>query len=265
MLVARNLSVALAGRLVLADVNLALEPGVLTIVVGPNGAGKSTLLKALTGTLAPTGGEVTLDGRPLAAWSRRDLARRRAVLAQGQHVAFPFTVFEVVALGQVTGAVYASPALRRLVLECLASVDLAGHEGRFFQQLSGGEQQRVHVARILCQLGGSAPAMVRDAPSWLFLDEPTASLDVPHQLAVLDIARAHAARGGGAFAIVHDLNLASLYADRLVMIRSGRILADGPPGDALEDTRMRSVFGERLRVLVDPASGRRYIVPGAAP
>ena len=264
MLAATDLALALAGRIVLADVNLALAPGALTVVVGPNGAGKSTLLKALSGTLAPARGQVTLDGMPLAAWSRHALARRRAVLAQNQHVAFPFTVFEVVALGQVTGAVYGSQALRRVVMESLAAVDLASYAGRFFQALSGGEQQRVQVARILCQLGGAATG--RDgAPKWLFLDEPTSSLDVPHQLAVLDIARAHARRGGGALAVLHDLNLASLYADRIVMIRDGRIVADSTPDDVLEETRMRAVFSDRLRVIADPESGRRYIVPGGNP
>jgi iron complex transport system ATP-binding protein len=258
MLAATDLSVTLAGRTVLSGIDLSIAPGVLAVVVGPNGAGKSTLLKALTGTLSPARGEVHLDGRPLGAWPRRALARRRAVLAQSQGIDFPFTVFEVVALGQIGGAVYGSTALRHMVRDALALVDLAGYEGRFFQQLSGGEQQRVHIARVLCQLGGPA-ADGDDGARWLFLDEPTQSLDLAHQLAVLDIARAHAAAGGGALAILHDLNLASLYADRLIVVEEGRIVGDGPPEAVLTEERVKAVFGARLAVIAGEG-GRRYVL-----
>jgi iron complex transport system ATP-binding protein len=261
MLTAKNVSIALAGRSVLHDLTLTLAPGALTVLVGPNGAGKSTLLKALTGALVPDAGRVTLDGRRLDAWPRRTLARRRAVLAQSQHVAFPFTVFEVVALGQVSWALSRSAEIRRLVLECLAAVDLAGYEGRFYQQLSGGEQQRVNVARALCQIGGPEGGRDDPLPRWLFLDEPTQSLDLKHQLAVLDIARRHVAEGGGALAILHDLNLAALYADRLLMLDAGRLVGDGAPEAVLAEPLVQSVFGERLRVVADAAAGRRFIVP----
>jgi iron complex transport system ATP-binding protein len=182
------------------------------------------------------------------------------VLAQSQHVAFPFTVFEVVALGQLSAA-GRSPDLRRRVVECLEAVDLIGYEGRYFQQLSGGEQQRVHIARVLCQIGGPAGGSGSAPPRWLFLDEPTQSLDIAHQLIILDLARRHIRAGGGALAILHDLNLASLYADRLIVIRSGNIAADGAPESVLTDACVRSVFGERVRVLVDAANGRRYVLP----
>jgi len=259
MLAGTGLSVHLAGRLVLSDVDLVLEPGKLVVLVGPNGAGKSTLLNTLTGALAPSGGRVLLDGRAIAAWDRRALARRRAVVAQSQHIAFPFTVFEVVALGQIAGAAYRSPTIRGLVVDALAAVGLSGYEGRLFQQLSGGEQQRAHIARALCQIGGG-----RDdagAARWLFLDEPTQSLDVAHQLGVLDLARRHAEAGGGAFAILHDLNLASLYADRLVMLDRGRIVGDGAPDAVLTQVRVRAVFGDRVDVIEGPENGRRYVLP----
>jgi len=258
MFSATSISVVLSGRTVLSDVDLTLEPKKLIVVVGPNGAGKSTLLKALTGTLSPSRGQVIFDGLPLSSWPRRKLARRRAVLAQSQHVAFPFTVFEVVALGQVSGAVYRSAAIRRLVLECLAAVDLAGYEGRLFQHLSGGEQQRVHIARALCQIGGASDDT---GPRWLFLDEPTQSLDIAHQLAVLEIARRHAGAGGGSLAILHDLNLASLYADRLIMIDRGRIVGDNAPDEVLTEALVQAVFGNCVKVIADPANGRRYVLP----
>jgi len=256
---AQRISVALAGRTVLAEIDLSLAPGQLIAVVGPNGAGKSTLLKTLTGAIAPRSGQVLFDGRPLAAWPQRELAARRAVLAQSQHVAFPFTVFEVVALGRVSGAVYRSAAIRRLVLDSLAAVDLAGYEGRLFQHLSGGEQQRVHIARALCQIGGAGEGKM--SARWLFLDEPTQSLDVTHQLAILDAARRHADAGGGAFAILHDLNLASLYADRLILVESGRIAGDGPPAETLSKARVRAVFGDCISVHEGRADGRPYVLP----
>jgi iron complex transport system ATP-binding protein len=146
-------------------------------------------------------------------------------------------------------------------VECLAAVDLTGYEGRYFQQLSGGEQQRVHIARVLCQIGGPAGGGGSDTPSWLFLDEPTQSLDIAHQLVVLDLARRHVRAGGGALAILHDLNLASLYADRLIVIRDGNIVADGAPESVLTDACVRSVFGDRVRILVDAVNGRRYVLP----
>ncbi len=261
MLSATGISMTLSGRKVLSDIELAHPPGELVVVVGPNGAGKSTLLKTLTGTLTPTAGQAMLDHRPLSACPRPALARMRAVVAQSQHVAFPFTVFEVVALGQVSGAVYRSPRLKRLVLDAIKAVDLEGYEGRLFQHLSGGEQQRVHIARALCQLGGGESTRDDDAPRWLFLDEPTQSLDVTHQLAVLDLARRHAQAGGGAFVILHDLNLASLYADRLIMLDRGRIVGDGSPEAVLTEARVQSVFGGRIKVIADPESHRRYVLP----
>jgi iron complex transport system ATP-binding protein len=260
MLSATRLAVTLAGRDVLRGVDLLLAPGELTVVAGPNGAGKSTLLKALTGSLAPSRGQVLLDGRSLAAWPRRALARRRAVLAQAQHVGFPFTAFEVVALGLSAMDDVPQQARRRIVLGSLAAVDLVDFEGRLFQQLSGGEQQRVQIARVLCQLGGPGAAVGAPA-KWLFLDEPTASLDVMHQLATLDLARAHARAGGGALAILHDLNLASLYADRLVVLSEGRIAAEGRPADVLTEPLVHSVFGERVRVVDDAESGGRFVLP----
>lgn len=261
MLSAVDLCVTLSGRAVLADVALDLKPGTLAIVVGPNGAGKSTLLKTLTGTLTPTRGQVLFDGEALSAWPRRTLAARRAVLAQSQHVAFPFTVFEVVALGHLSAAAGRSPDLRRRIVECLAAVDFSGYEGRYFQQLSGGEQQRVHIARVLCQIGGPAGGGGSGPPRWLFLDEPTQSLDIAHQLVVLDLARRHVRAGGGALAILHDLNLASLYADRLIVIQGGNIAADGAPASVLTDACVRSVFGDRVRVLIDAVNGQRYVLP----
>jgi iron complex transport system ATP-binding protein len=261
MLVARGVSVSLSERPVLSDISVSVAPGEIVAVVGPNGAGKSTLLRILTGDLQPRCGEVFLDDRPLADWPRRVLARRRGVLAQSSDVAFPFTVFEVVALGRVSGALTRSGRLTALVLDCLAAVDLAGYEGRLYQHLSGGEQQRVQVARMLCQIGGIEDAAPEGAPRWLLLDEPTQSLDIAHQLSILDVARSIAGSGGGVLAILHDLNLASLYADRIVLLNAGRIVGQGSPTEVLTGERVQSVFGKRVAVVTQGSPVRRYVLP----
>ena len=239
MIEAENLRVTLARRPVLRDISLSIPAGALTVIAGPNGAGKTTLLRALTGDLAPAAGIIRFDGVPLDAWRNRTLAQRRAVLPQSSHLAFPFTVHEVVALGLRAGAHRAANP-GQFIRDRLKRVGLAGYEGRFYQQLSGGEQQRVHLARVLSQLG--AP-MSEGAANWLYLDEPTASLDIRHQFEILDIARDHVARGGGCLAILHDLNLAADYADRLIVVDAGTIVADGAPDAVLTDDLVASVFG----------------------
>ena len=255
-LVAERVSLQLSGRAILDNVSLDLEPGRLTIAIGPNGAGKTTLLRLLCGDLAPSSGCVRLDGERIDRLSGEALARRRAVLPQSSHVAFPLTVYEVVALGM--GGRSAADR-RSLPLAMLAKVGLRGYEGRFYQTLSGGERQRVQLARVLCQIDRPVAG---GEPRWLFLDEPVSSLDVGHQFAILDIARAHADAGGGCFAILHDLNLASLYADCLVVMSKGRIAARGAPEDVLSDRLLDEVFGVSLRVNKAPAKPQRpYVLP----
>lgn len=239
MLDVNQISVRLAGRDVLSGASFRLEPGRFAIVVGPNGAGKTTLMRALTGDLEPHSGDVRFEGRPLRDWRGRDLARRRAVLSQASHLAFPFSVHEVVALGLRAGGTVKRD-LPGTVVNALARVGLDGYEGRFYQQLSGGEQQRVHLARVLCQIGRPVD---NGAANWLFLDEPTSSLDIRHQFQILDLARDHVRAGGGGLAILHDLNMAGQYADRLIVVGAGRIVADGPPAQVLTDRFVEDVFG----------------------
>ena len=169
MLEAESITVSAGRRDLIRDVSLAIEPGRITAIIGPNGAGKSTLMRAITGEIAPRLGEVRLDGTPIGRLPAGRLATRRAVLPQSSSLAFPFTVHEVVRLG--VGGLRDARAVQRRVGEALERVDLAGFGGRFFQELSGGEQQRVHLARVLCQVWEP----VREGePRYLFLDEPTA-------------------------------------------------------------------------------------------
>ncbi|HEX2018138.1 MAG TPA: heme ABC transporter ATP-binding protein [Aurantimonas sp.] len=251
-------SVRYRGRLAMHPTSLAVAPGTFTIVVGPNGAGKSTLMKLMAGELAPDGGRVLLDDRALASIPPRELARRRAVLPQNSALAFPFTVAEVVRLGLDAGG---RPSRAQDIVEALERVDLAGFSGRYYQELSGGEQQRVHLARVLCQIGEPVSDGV---PRYLFLDEPISSLDIRHQLAVLQIGRDFARAGGGVVAVLHDLNLAAGFADRLVVVSQGSIAADGPPAGTLTDALIESVFRLPLRVGTLPQPGIPFVLPQTA-
>ncbi len=257
MLEVKNASVSFGKSTVLHPLSLTLETGRLTVVVGPNGAGKSTLLKVLTGELTPTSGEALLDGRPLASFRPGELANRRAVLPQASQLAFPFNVFEVVRLG-FTSSRIAHTDRDALAQEALDRVDLSRHAGRFYHQLSGGEQQRVHLARVLCQLAG---ARVEENSQFLLLDEPTSSLDIKHQLQILGIARSYSDADTGVLAILHDLNIASLFADRIIVLRDGRCIADGSPAETLTDEVIRDAFDVPLKVNHVPPDAGPFILP----
>jgi len=257
MIEAESIIVRAGKRDILAGVAARIEPGRVTAIVGPNGAGKSTLLKAITGETPIAAGSIRLDGKDIRTVPASRLAARRAVLPQSSSLAFPFTVHEVVRLG-VNGLREAG-AIRDRVSAALARVDLAGFGGRYFQELSGGEQQRVHLARVLCQVWEPCPGGV---PNYLFLDEPTASLDLRHQILTLDTARRFARAGGGVVAILHDLNLAALYGDHIIVVDEGRIALEGPPQSVLTDEMLRTVFGVSLRVGSAP-SDRPFILPHA--
>ncbi|SON54582.1 Hemin import ATP-binding protein HmuV [Hartmannibacter diazotrophicus] len=238
MIEARNLTFAVAGRRLVEDVNLAATPGRLTIIIGPNGAGKSTLLKLLSGELRPSEGSVTYEGTDIGRLSAAQLARRRAVLPQSVTLAFPFTVEEIVLLGAEAGGARGRAAVA-LCEAMLADVGLGGWGVRLYERLSGGEQQRVQFARVLAQI----PEPYRNGKTqFLFLDEPTSSLDIRHQIDLLERARRHARLGGGVIAIVHDLNLAAEFADRIAVLSQGRLIAHGPPQETLCEEVVARVF-----------------------
>lgn len=242
---AEDVRVMAGSRALVDGASLTVRPGAVTVLVGPNGAGKSTLLKAMSGEHRLAAGAVTLDGVPIARIHPLALARRRAVLPQAAEVAFPFTAGEVIAAGLLSPGSRDAGRVARL----LALVDLPGFAGRGYDSLSGGERQRVQLARILAQLEIGAS----DAPSYLFLDEPTASLDLAHQLVVLRLARAHADKGGGVLALLHDLNLAAMVADEIVVLAAGQIRAAGPAAEVITDRVLEEAFGVSVRVGVAPS------------
>lgn len=261
MIEACGVSVAIGGKRIIADIDFEARPGEMVAIVGPNGSGKSTFLKALSGELAYSG-RVAFNGRDLAAMKPTEAATARAVLPQAASLGFPFTVHEVVKLGLLggrSGALAGEDA--RLPERALAKVDLVGFGGRFYQELSGGEQQRVQLARVLCQVW--APVL-DGRPRYLLLDEPVSSLDIRHQLGIMDTARDFARGGGGVVAILHDLNLAALYAGRIFMMHGGRLAAAGAPVDALNDPILEKVFGCRLKVGALPADNVPFVLPQSA-
>ncbi len=261
MIEARDVSVAIGGKRIVTDVDFTARPSEIAAIVGPNGSGKTTFLKALSGDL-PFSGTVDINGRDLAAMKPVEAATARAVLPQATTLSFPFTVREVVRLGLVGGRSGVLPGENeRLPERALARVDLDGFAGRFYQELSGGEQQRVQLARVLCQVW--APVL-DGKPRYLFLDEPVSSLDIKHQLIIMNIARDFARRGGGVIAILHDLNLTAMYADRVFVMHRGRLATDGSPQEVLSDDLIEKVFDCRLRVGVLPAANMPFVLPQSA-
>jgi len=261
MIEARDVSVAIGGKPIIAHVDFTARPGEVAAIVGPNGSGKTTFLKALSGELVYIGG-IALNGRDLSAMKPVEAATQRAVLPQAMTLSFPFTVREIVRLGLTGGRSGVLPGEdARLPERALARVDLEGFAGRFYQELSGGEQQRVQLARVLCQVW--APVL-DGRPRYLFLDEPVSSLDVKHQLIIMDIASDFARRGGGVIAILHDLNLTAMYADRIHVMHRGQLAAAGTPQDVLNDELIEKVFDCRLRVGVLPAANVPFVLPQSA-
>jgi ABC-type cobalamin/Fe3+-siderophores transport systems, ATPase components len=249
VLSARGLSVDLDGREVLRDVSLDIVPGEVLALVGPNGAGKSTLLSVLSGERTPSAGMVTLDNRDLASFTPLELARRRAVLTQENALSFPFRVIEVIQMGRSPWTRSAELAEDAAVVAASArAADVEHLAHRRFTELSGGERARVSLARVLAQQTGI-----------VFLDEPTAALDLRHQEDVLRIARSLADEGRAVVMVVHDLSLAGAVADRVALLAKGSLVAVGPPTEVLTAEAVSEVYGLVVRVI--DIDGRPHVVP----
>lgn len=236
---AEALRFALRGRVLLDEVSLRVASGCVHVLLGPNGAGKSTLLRLLAGDLRAGSGAATLDERPLAAWDALALARRRAVMMQREHLPFPFTAAEVVALGRLPWQRDGRRADERAwIAEALAMAGASALASRRYPQLSGGERARVQFARALAQIIEPAAA-----PRYLLLDEPTASLDFAFQHECLATLHRLSRDGVGVLAILQDPNLALRYADTVSLLDHGRIVADGTPEEVLTPERLHAVYG----------------------
>ena len=253
MLRVENLHVRRGGKDVLAGIDLQLLPGEVLGVLGPNGAGKSSLLGGLSGELAAHQGQVLLDDQELAHWSGAERAQRLAVLPQASSLDFAFRVEEVVALGRLphqTGRVRDE----EIVNAALNAADVAHLSGRSYLALSGGERQRVHLARVLAQLWPGQPGHN------LLLDEPTSALDPLHQHVTLQAIRAFADRGAAVLVILHDLNLAARYCDRVLLLEGGRPYSLGTPTAVLRPEPLKAVFGLEVLVQEHPERGHPLII-----
>ncbi len=235
-LIASDLGVRYPGATTpaLDGVNFRLGPAELVAVGGPNGSGKTSLLRALLGLVPLSAGSVTLDERPLAAWSRRALASAIGALPQREESAFPLSVREAVLLGRWAHLGPIAPIRRideQVIAEAMARCDITGLEHRGIDTLSGGEWQRARIARALAA-----------SPRLLLLDEPTAALDVGHEMALFELLRNLVAEGLGILVITHQLNLAARYADRIVLLDHGRAVAEGRPAEVLREPLLSAVF-----------------------
>lgn len=253
---ARDVHLSYGGRRVLQAVNLVARPGRLLSLIGPNGAGKSSLLSVMAGLCRPSFGNVVLDGRPLADWPTHELARRRAMLSQKVRLGFGFRVEEVVMLGRSPHGASPQATDRRIVDAALQATSARHLAGRNYLELSGGEQQRVQLARVLAQVWECGPE-----PGWLLLDEPEAGLDVAHQHEMLRHAKGMARQGYGVVVVLHDLNLAARYADDVALLAQGRLVCHGHPTHALNTGMLSRVYGMAL-CRTATTDGRWLIHPG---
>lgn len=251
LLAATGLACGYGGRAVLRDVSLAVAAGEMTGIVGPNGSGKTTLVRTLTGLLAPQGGSIELDGRPLSEWSWLERAKRIAVVPQQLELSFPFTVAEFVAMGRYPhreeGDAIRDAAAIAAAMNATGTAELAA---RRVTELSGGEAQRVQLAQALAQ-----------QPAMLILDEPTSHLDISHQVDILDRLRKLNRAGLTVVMILHDLNLAADYCERIVMLHEGRVACDGPPAAVFTYQRIEEVYRTVVLVKPHPVTGRPHIYP----
>ncbi|MEM6627575.1 MAG: heme ABC transporter ATP-binding protein [Pseudomonadota bacterium] len=235
-----KVSVIRNGRPILNAATIACDAGAFTALCGPNGAGKTTALSVMTGALEPDEGRVRLDGEDVGAFDRLSLARRRAVVSQSSALSFPFQAHEVAAMGRAPHHGRAGQSRDAAVISAvIAAMDLTAMADRNYLTLSGGERQRVNIARALAQIW--------DPPDdgqarWLFLDEPTAALDLKHQIALMVRLKALAREGWGVVAVLHDLPLVRQHADKVVLFKDGEIHSAGAPADMLTPDRIQTVF-----------------------
>ncbi len=247
---ARKIVLSIEGRCLLDEANVQAQAGEVVAIIGPNGAGKSTLLKILAGDIQPLEGEVWLAGKPLPAWNIRQAALMRAVLAQEAHLTFSFSAQQVVEFGRFAQKLGAldkhDKTIAREALHLLGASDLAGRD---YTTLSGGEKARVQCARVLAQIWEPW----EKHPRALLLDEPTAALDLRHQATVLAAVQGFAKKQNVAvIAVVHDINLAARFADRIVWMMEGRVICQGSPKQVITTELLQTIYGVPASVIRHP-------------
>ncbi len=251
MLAAHSLGYSVGKNTLVESINLEVRAGEMVAIIGANGAGKTTLLRLLAGELKPSTGKVTLDNQPLPQFRTRELALRRAVMRQHIYMNFDFTAYEVVMMGRHPHIRTSETHVDRQIVEhMLARTETTHLSEQLYATLSGGEKARVTLARIFAQ---QTPV--------LLLDEPTSAMDLRHQQLTMQLARNLADDGGAVLAVLHDLNLAAMYADRIGMMQNGRMVAIDHPRDVLTPQNIQNVFNLPVQIIEHPYQNCPLIVP----
>ncbi len=252
MIHAKKISLSIGNKKLLNNVNLQVMPGSFTAIAGPNGAGKTSLLKVLSHESNKYQGEVSINGKDASLYSIAELSALRAVLPQSSHVQFPFSVKQVVEMGRQQYKKQV-PAVLNEVMELTGVSEWIN---RNYLSLSGGEQQRVQLARVLAQVWE-----MKDHPRFILLDEPTSSLDIAQQQLIFSLVKQACNRNIGVLAIVHDLNQVAQFADQLYFLKEGRVVAQGEPKKVFTKHIIEETFCCRVNVYHDPCTDCPYIVP----
>ena len=258
-LVAEKLSLNCSGVFLLRDVNVSILPGKITTIVGPNGAGKTSLLRCLSNDILPTSGSIIFNGKDINNWDPIDRAKSLSVLTQHSSLDFPFTAEEVVLLARTphdTGSIRDD----EIVATALKIVDATYLANRQYTQLSGGEKQRIHLARSLAQIWDLDTKQKDHTDRFLLLDEPTSSFDLAHQQLTLEIVSSFSSRGVGILLVMHDLNLAAKCSDQVIMMECGKPVKTGLPKEVFTAENIEQVFGVRVKVQENPENKKLLIV-----
>lgn len=252
---ASNIGYSVRERIILQNVSLTIKPGEFTAVVGPNGAGKSTLLKALAYENMNFRGEVKINGKPVKSYSPKSLSLIRAVLPQSSNVQFAFTAEQIINLSRHTHRT-SKAENKKIVDEVMELTSTVEFKDRNYMTLSGGEKQRVQMARVLAQVWGETLY-----PRYILLDEPTSNMEIAQQQQLFSLAKLACERNIGVMAIVHDLNQAVQFADKLYFLRDGKITASGEAKNVFTKSIIEETFCCRVNVYHDPCSNCPYIIP----
>ncbi len=253
---AKNVSMMINEKPLLTNVSLSCEPGTVLGIIGENGAGKSTLLNALAGLTPPTRGETRLNGTSLAQLSVRSMSKVRAVLPQNSELSFPLDAIEVVRLA-LSLSTYPPESQDKLLSDCMERFNVLALAERNYLTLSGGERQRVQLARVTAQL----LCQNNQTSQYLLLDEPISALDLYQQYQTLQSIRQLAKNGVGVIAILHDLNLASLYCDHIAILKNGELLNVGTPGDVITQSSIMKAFNIDVTMQQHPDTHTPYLTP----
>ena len=247
-------SVNKGSKCLLHNIDLSISPGELSIILGPNGAGKSTLLNCMIGAELKYQGQIQFENIELKQWPIKDLSKKRAVLSQLAGITFPFTALEVVQMGIQEDAIVKDS--RILCLDALDKMGVASLAHIAYPLLSGGERQRVQIARAFVQLASSE----QGKPQYLFLDEPTSALDLHHQLQLMQQLQTLAKKGLAIVCVLHDLQLAAQYADKIILLKEGNLMGVGKASELLTEANIESLYRVPNHIIAHPSSGRPMVL-----